>query len=123
MQNNILASDIEKLTRDIQLLNENNSRLEATIHEKNRVIDNLENNIIREYKTKCDNFELTIAKMMNKTKFMEAEIERLNESIKNRGIEENSEMAKLKNKILELQQNISSWEINAQSWNEQKQTY
>lgn len=117
MQTNILGSDIEKHVREIQLLNENNSSLEATIHEKNRIIDNLENSVIREYKTKCDNYELTITKMMNKSKFMEAEIERLNEIIKNRGIEENSEMAKLKNKILELQQTIRNWENSAQAWN------
>ena len=117
MQTNILGSDIEKHVREIQLLNENNSSLEATIREKNRIIDNLENSVIREYKTKCDNYELTITKMMNKSKFMEAEIERLNEIIKNRGIEENSEMAKLKNKILELQQTIRNWENSAQAWN------
>ena len=32
MQNSILTADLGKYTRQIQVLNENNSRLDATVH-------------------------------------------------------------------------------------------
>lgn len=86
-------------------------------------MDKLESGSLKELKTKCEGYEVTITKLTNKVKFMEAEIERLNEVINSRGQQDNIEVSKLKNRISELQQELRSHGQDAHSWSEAEAQY